>query len=192
MIFGFKTELKKYFLRVLIILVPTQVPALHLVHWPHYVQAKRVEKDYLFAVREIAPESFVYPMHLASHAWDGVDYATRRADPSVHLAAFYSANNHGIYLNNTIARWREGRQVSFRIPVSRGLDNLPAALPGTPAPIDFEKFTQQVGRPVDFVLLYGNFLELGSLASYYEAAIEKNYDCSKVSPLGLVKLCKRK
>ena len=170
----------------------TAVAALHIVHWPVYSQEVKVERDYLFAASELPPRSIVYPMHLASHGWDGTSYASHRTDFTNHLAGFYTANTKGIYLNNTIARWREGRQISFLPNVAQGLELLPAAFPKDPVELDFELFAKAVGKPVDYVLLYGNFSDNTSSARYYEKRLEKSFDCSLVSPLGLVKLCKKR
>lgn len=158
-------------------------------HWPSYVHEARVEQDYLFASRSIPPNSFIYPMHLASHGWDGTGYMSHRADPTVHLAAFYSANNHGIHLNNTIARWREGRQISFRDAIASGLMELPPALTGEPEPVEVKSFEQATGHSVNVVILYGDFSEPGTIAHYYEQRLRPNYSCSRISPLKLVVIC---
>ncbi len=167
------------------------VIGVHAVHWPVYRQQSRVENDYLFARATIQPEKFVYAMHLASHAFDGRSYASQRADSTTHLAGFYTAGHSAIYLGNTIGRWQEGRQISFRSEIMSGMSGLPPAFPGTLVPVDFEKFTEAVGRPIDYVLIYGDFRSEGSKARHYEELTRQHYRCDLVSPLGLVKLCER-
>ena len=167
--------------------------SLQYIHWPVYVQEELVERDYLFAVQQIKPEAIVYPLHTASHGWDGTKYASYRTDFSNHLAGFYTAQRSGIYLNNQIARWQEGRQISFLNPIAAALGHLPAALPGAePEVLDFKPFTKAAGRPVDYVLIYGNFSDPGSLAVLYQSRLESEFECGLVSPRGLVKVCTKR
>jgi hypothetical protein len=165
---------------------------LHYAHWPVYLQAELVERDYLFAVQDLKPEAIVYPLNTVSHGWNGSSYASNRTDFTAHLAGFYTAQCSGIYLNNTIARWREGRQIGFLNHIAQTLDALPAALPGSPTQVDFEPFAKAAGRPVDYVLLYGNFSNPRTLAVHYEKMLEDGFDCGLVSPRGLVKVCRKR
>ncbi len=167
------------------------ITGLQYIHWPVYAQADKVEQDYLFAVNQLPPESILFNFQLESNGFDGQKYASYRVDFTVHLAGFYTAATGGIYINNIIARWNEQRQIGFKTNVQKGLSGLPPAFGGTPTTVDFGVFADSAGRPVDYVLIYGNFARELSLANYYEQYLKNNYECSLVSPLGLVKLCKR-
>ncbi|MFN8392848.1 MAG: hypothetical protein U0136_21325 [Bdellovibrionota bacterium] len=165
--------------------------ALHIGNYATYRQAEAVEKDYLFALGEVPEESVVYPINLSSHGFDGRSYASYRTDFMAHMAAYYTVRTGGVYLNNTIARWNEGRQIGFKDPVFLGLHDLPAAFPGNGVvPLGFEEFRERVGHPVDYVLLTADFSAQEPLTEAYEEVLNKTFDCNHVSPLRLVKLCR--